>query len=425
MKPEEYGFDSGDFSHSVMPPIITGGDDVAGDLWQFVVEAADRSISISEMKRFLNCRLKHRWASAPPRGRGLAPAVSVPELQLGRVIHQALQLLYDHPEVSAVKHYWDSVEDNTSSSQESSMFEDNLRKIEDQKDLGARMMEGYEKWSREVDKDYSFLATETQWDGIELPGTPATISGVFDAVVRDNQTGDLWVLDFKTTGSTRTGWTSQDLQATAYVYVARKMYGPQVKGIIFRFLLKKAPYDYHKLILKSGRVTKRQNLSHLTTYEEYYRALAVATLKDLVENKGYHYEGTRTLDAYNEALSEVSKSEEFKKAFAATRKLYWEQLQETKGARDHYFWDVKEHRTPIQVENYLNNLIVPTCNEIIKPHWVGPTGLSASWALCGRCPFKVPCKLAMDGGDYEEVLNREFALSDHYKEELEDEDEIS
>ncbi|GAF95143.1 unnamed protein product, partial [marine sediment metagenome] len=148
-------------------------------------------------------------------------------------------------------------------------------------DLGVAMMDGYAGWAPGRDKDTQFIAMETRWSGIRI--TPRiTLGGTFDAVIK--RPDGLWILDFKTTKYSVTSWTFRDLQASAYVYAARQMYGPEVRGLIFRFLLKKAPLTYKDLILKNGSVTQRKNLKSMTTYAEYHRALAVATLKELASN---------------------------------------------------------------------------------------------------------------------------------------------
>lgn len=379
-------------------------------------ELAERSISVSEMKRFLTCRLRWSWASAPPRGRGLAPQIPVPELQLGRVIHETLQQGYDSQRPFEDV-YWELVGDTADGS--GGLFEDYHKELMRDRELGAEMMRNYQDWSRTADEKYQFLATETQADGIEMPGTEATMSVILDAVVEADD--GPWVLDFKTTSYTSVPWTTQDIQATAYTYAARQLFGEDIQGVIFRFLLKKAPWDYHDLILKSGRVTKRSNIDNLTTYENYYRALGVATLKSMVENQGFEWEGPMTLDAYNEALSWIKDHEAFRDEFLKTRRLYYSELQQVREGLQTYFWEIQEVRTHLQVENYMTNLLVPTCNEIINPDkWIGPTGLGV-YRACSRCPYKMPCKMAMDGGPYEELLDNEYELSEHYQQEVDNE----
>jgi len=375
-----------------------------------------RSISHSELKRFLNCRLRWYWSSAPPRGLGLAPKVSQAALAFGREVHAVLQIGYDSGRP------FDEIYNERAAAykpRETTLFKGMQDKYEAQLRQGIAILQGYQLWSERADRVYRFLATESEGSGVEVPGTEGTLSYIFDAIVERHD--GLWVMDFKTTKYRNNPWTTQDLQATIYTYAARKLISPDIRGVIFRFILKKAPYTYHDLILKTGKMTTRKKLNELTTYGNYYRALAIATLKEMVEKKGYAYEGDMTLDGYSNALSEIKDEPEFVEHFLAARKMYFTTLQSLKGADGAFFWDVPEYRTETQVKSYMKHVIVPTMNEIVNVKWVGPTGLSMAYAACGRCPFKYPCRLAMDGADYQSVLAEDFELGDKYRKEIENE----
>lgn len=370
----------------------------------------ERPISISEFKRFMMCRLCWHWRSAPPRGLGLEPRVSAPELSLGKLIHEVLQLGYDQRR-SFEEIYWELVPQYDPP--QSELFREERQKTLDQLDLGGAMMRGYDSWHVEADEPYRFLATETR-GSVPLPDTDIELSFIMDALVERHD--GLWVLDFKTTSRSTTDWTDQDLQATAYVYAARHLYGPDVRGIIFRFLLKKAPRDYKDLILKSGKVTQRSNLSNLTTHAEYLKAIAISML---MRNNA----DIETPQQALEVLPKVKDTALFKKYFQEERKVYWEQLQDLRGGDSTYFWDKPEFRSEVEVANYMNNVLVPVSKQIRDPQFIGPTGLAMAWAACSRCPFREPCKLAMQGADYQHILDTEFQLSERYQAELDEEDE--
>jgi len=376
-----------------------------------------RPISISEFKRFNNCRLRWYWSSAPPRGLGLAPRVSLPELSFGRAIHAALQIGYDE-QIPFAEAYQRVADENQPP--DTLLFREYRKKYYEQVGLGVDVLKHYQTWSEKHDPDYKFLATETKWDSIELPGTEATLSAIIDAVVERND--GLWLLDFKTTTSTTTTWTRQDPQATAYVYAARKLISPDVRGMIFRFLRKKVPGDWKSMILKDGSVTTRKSVAKETTLDTYLRAMGVAVVKDLVEKGLLDYDGEPTLDGYNAALSTLQHDPEFKMCFTFAKGIYREQLESFNKVPDQFIWEVTEYRTDKQIENYMRHFIVPTAKEILNVKWIGPTGLSSAYSHCARCPFKEPCRLAMEGADYRTLLKEEFELSPHYQEELEDED---
>ena len=377
-----------------------------------------RSISHSELKRWLNCRLRWYWSSAPPRGLGLAPKVDQVALAFGREVHSVLQQGYD------TGRPFDEIYNEMAAAYKPKKGILGEDKFEVQLKQGIAILQGYQAWSQRADKVYRFLATESEGSGVEIPGTKGTLSYIFDAVVERHD--GLWIMDFKTTKYRNNPWTTQDLQATIYTYAARKLISPDIRGVIFRFILKKAPYTYEDLILKSGKLTTRKNLAELTTYGQYFRALAVATLKEMVEKQGYEFEDLfadegLTLKGYSDALSEVKDEPEFAENFLAARRLYFDTIQDLKGANGAFFWDVPEYRTETQVAAYMKHVIVPTMNEILNVKWIGPTGLSMAYAACGRCPFKYPCKLAMDGADYRSILAEDFELGDKYRKELEDE----
>jgi hypothetical protein len=349
--------------------------------------------------------------------------VSRPALGFGRLIHEALQIGYDtgQPFVEA---FQELTNRERAGMPDGDLYQQEADSIGSQVALGIAMLEGYQEWAAVKDKDCKFLATETNWHGIRL-GRRIPAAGRFDAIVE--RPDGLWVLDFKTTRSNDTDWTQQDLQATMYVHAARQLYGRQVRGIIFRFLLKKAPWDYNQLILKKGAVTQRQGLAKLTTHKNYLEALAVATVKDLVGRDAdfaaqLQVPNTAPLSAYA-ALFDGTQFDKpwhpvFKDAFVQVRRLYHNQLSDLRGEQN-FFWEVEEYRTPEQIRRALKYVILPTAKEIVstrKGRWIGPTGLGAAFAVCRGCQFKDPCALVMAGADYRSCLREEYQLRDIYRE---------
>jgi len=384
-------------------------------------QLAQPPVHTSEIKNYLKCKLYWFWTAPPPRGLGLEPKMIRPALNTGRVVHKALQDGYDTQEPfvdtyrAAVQEYLEKYEEADS---------DTLDELE----TCGSMIEGYEGWAAINDPGTKFLATETQWGPIEYEGIP--LSGRFDAVVKMDD--GLWIMDFKTTKYLDNPWTTTDLQATIYTWAARQLYSKDVRGLIFRFLRKKAPMKYHELILKDGTLTTRKNLSGSTTYEEYITAQAVATLKFLAE-KDFMFAGEIGLEdadavpiSYYRALLDGTQQEqpwypEFAEAFQNTRRLYHRQSMELKGPSK-FFWDVREYRTEEQIENYFRYIVVPCAHRMTAPKkWVGPTGLG-SFRTCTSCSFRAPCKLRMDNADFRTILNEEFQLRDIYEEDYEEAD---
>ena len=370
------------------------------------------AVHVSEIKTFLKCRLAWFWSAPPPRGLGLEPKTSATALSFGRLIHLALQHGYDKKTPFYEEYVRLCGEEQ----------QDDIPDYQKQVDLGVTMLKGYQRWAEPKDVDTQFLALETVWNTRTPEGR--LIAGRFDAPV--SRSGDLWVLDFKTTSYLSNDWTSRDLQATVYTYAARQLFGKAVRGLLFRFLLKKAPTSYADLILKKGTLTARKDLSRITPYEEWAKAMAVATLQDLVKNNPTFAEqvaleyGTPLCDYM--ALLDGSQGEKewypaFNEAHRQVRRMYDAQTMTVKGASN-FFWDVEEDRTDKQIKSCFKYVIDPAVREMTsrrKGRWVGPTGLGTAFHSCGRCPFRYPCKLVLDGADYKAILKEEFRLQERYK----------
>ena len=275
-----------------------------------------------------------------------------------------------------------------------------------------KMMKGYQDWCVEADKRTKFLELERKWKGVKIGRIP--MEGRFDALVERDD--GLWIMDFKTTANRATAWTAQDLQATTYIMAARQLFGEKIRGVIFRFLLKKAPYDYEQLILKSGKMTKRSNLPNLTTYEDYATALAVAVLLEMGKDS---WSGMQMALETKQDCAEVLAYDdfheypwypEFHEKFVLAQKFHFETLQELKGSSN-FFWDQKEYRTEEQINLAVKFVLLPAAKEIVskrKGRWIGPTGLGAAFTICSSCKFKAPCELLLRGADYKSVLLTEY-----------------
>jgi hypothetical protein len=320
---------------------------------------------------------------------------------LGRLVHEALDDHYRLKVPAAAAFITLAMAAQTQLEKDyGALWPEQLEALREDIALGSAMMRGYEEWAEpEV-----VLATETFWE-IPLVGR-IRIAGRYDMLVERDD--GLWVLDFKTTKYTNVGWTTQDLQASIYVWAARQMYGKDVRGIIFRFILKKCPNTYPDLVLKSGKLTKRKSLASTTTYKDYLRALAIAAMREVTD-----FDVEKCED-----LLRKGSVDGFEAAFTEQRKAHWEVLQSLKNVRNPFFWDVKEYRTDTQLHNYMKYVIIPAAREMVsqrKGRCVGPTGLGTSFSTCRNCSFKMPCQVAMEGGDYQSLLREDYKLRDIYE----------
>jgi len=195
--------------------------------------------------------------------------------------------------------------------------------------------------------------------------------------------------------------------------------------MIFRFLRKKAPLTYEKLILAKGGVTQRQNLANVTTYENYKLALAVAVVAEirlggpLGEVRGderkqllAECEAIILTPGFRDAAQYPHWYPEFKVNYINAQRMYWDQLQDLKEGNQ-FLWDVVEPRTNRQIRMHLSHLILPAIKQMTAPkkrRWIGPTGLGSAYFACRGCAFKAPCQAVMAGADHRSII------TDQYKE---------
>lgn len=354
------------------------------------------AIHVTAVKAFLRCRMSWYFSTEKPWGLFLEPITKREALSFGTLIHKCMQEYYDlqtplletyEKEIALLDLYDDTLE------------------------MGRKMLIGYKKWAKTADQGMRTIATETNW---HVKFNRYWLEGTYDRLVERDD--GLWVLDFKTTSSQDTSWTTTDLQATAYVTAARAIYGNDVRGIIFRFLRKRAPHDYHNLILKKGNVTQRKGVENNTTLENYTEALAVAVACDIVPLPDEVVNsGEDRLDYYARILLEPNREEYgwwpiFKEMFTNARRMYWDTLQKMSGPNP-FFWDVPEYRTAQQISRAAQLVFLPAMREMTsrsKKRWIGPTGLGGGPTVCKSCGFRTPCGLAMDGADYKSVLEAEY-----------------
>jgi len=385
---------------------------------------SDRSISVSELKKWMKCRLLWFFSAAPPRALGLSPTNEQSDaLTFGRLAHEVLEDGYNGD-----RNFAEIYEAKVAPLRPkvTSLFANQADSFQKVLDTGKVMMEGYEEWSVRQDQDVQFIETETNWKGIPIWGIDQTMSAIIDAMVlrRDG----LWLLDYKTTSSATNPWTSQDLQATVYIYAGKELIDPDIQGIIFRFLLKTAPWTYEALLLKDGTLTKRKNIANLTTHREYLRAIAISTLKSLVAQgwQRKHIPSNSTLRELATWANKLVKKEhpEFMEYFKVNQKFYYDQLSQLKSIKQGYFWDDPQPRSDYEIKTYMNGVVIPNLLDMTNITYIGPTGVANAWNNCGRCQFKEPCMAYTKGQDWRGILTENYVVNDHYLQNLDDEEEV-
>lgn len=374
-------------------------------------------IHTTEMRTYMSCRLKWYFTAPRPRGQYLTPKVKKAELRLGGMAHDVIRAWYDSGRDLDVEETVDRMVQKYIDTQ-AVTWPELESKFRDEGALLKKMISGYTKWAEKVDDGCNVIATETPW---MVRYTPfLTMAGRFDGLIE--RPDGLWVLEFKTTSSQpgNTGWAGRALQNVSYATAAHKLYGDEVRGVLYRFLRKKTPWTYEDLVLKSGGLTTRSNIADLTTLEEYHRALMIGAYIDVYSMPGYEVTPNRARAGIREIYQEHDGNLAADEALWAQYKMWMAahrdaltRLQEH--GRNNFFWEQAEYSTHDQRERYTNAVILPMLKEMTSKPFPTPTGLGASWALCGRCSFRTPCDLLLTGGDWRGELERNYVTRSDYE----------
>jgi len=354
-----------------------------------------RPIHITEVKAFLACRLRWFLSALPPLAKGLQRKVQPPALLFGKVVHAALQMHYDGgvPSDVAFLGLWAQELEALIAA---GIRRTDLAVLEDLTPVGAGILRGYDLWSAQVDRHCRWLALETEWEAEVADGL--WLTGRFDGLLE--RPDGLWVLDFKTTKSGSTGWAWSDIQGVAYTHAARKLFGPEVRGVIFRFIRKRVPWPWEKLIKKDRTVTTRSDIARLTTLEIFLLALRVSV-------KAQEYPEW-TLEECFESLQRGEWSDVERRMYIDEKHRRADQIQAFRREGSVFFWNQSVKFSEEQVQDYMNRLIIPAMRDMYSG-WIGPTGMGASYAVCSNCQFREVCRAYMLGtGDWRRMLRTEF-----------------
>lgn len=373
-------------------------------------------VHTTEIRTYMACKLKWWFSAPPPRGLYLTPKVKKQELRIGSMAHAVLMKWYDRQKGDDIELL---VEDEVQKyiDKQGVTWPELREQFEEEGELLKTMLSGYADWSQEVDANCTILATESPWQvkhGIFL-----RMAGKFDGIIQ--RPDGLWVLEFKTTGSKpgSTGWAGRALQNVSYAIAAQKLYGDEVRGVLYRFLRKKKPYTYEDMVLKRGGLTQRSNIAELTTKTNYHKALMVGAYRELFEHENM---GTTVGDVRNK-LKELSRREggikgNYPKLWERYRMwcaAHQDALSNFHGQNNPFFWEQEEYSTHQQRTRYLEAVIKPMMKEMVHQPFPTPTGLGVSWAMCGRCSFRTPCDMLLTGGDWRGELQRSYIKRSDYE----------
>lgn len=253
-------------------------------------------------------------------------------------------------------------------------------------ELGEGMLHNYELFAEAQGMEMTTINLEQRvWVSImrregwsrknpEEAELPIKLTARFDRMVAiDNNSDDLYIVDYKTGSSTGTGRTL-DLndQASGYSYIYWRLTDEEEipAGVIFEKLLKKIPEEPR--ILKNGKLSTAKNQN---------------TLPDLYEAKMREM-GLMKSAEHLECLDAL-RAEGWDGYFE--RELTSRNLQQILSYEEHLFFTVSEMQAVVR-----------------DPRKAYP---SPSSMRCPRCPFQSVCLAMEDGSDYESLIAARYDVN--------------
>jgi hypothetical protein len=301
-------------------------------------------IHITDQLAFKTCRRRWNWSSRMRMN--LEPAIPHAPFLTGRAVHYALE-----------RYYRDQVEYETAFA-EFSQLNDVPQESVKHVQLGYGMMRHYMRWAKRQRGRYSdvnlqFIDMEHKFKVPVGPrGKEIILAGMFDGIVRDLTTGELWLWEVKTCRSIdeRMQTLPIDEQTSAYLLAATKLMKEPVIGVLYTFLKKSLPKE--PTVLKNGNLSKA--LNDKITLDSYLNSI-------------YAYHGSDTPRSYIEAE-------------------YGDVMSELVHQTNQYFLRVPVYRSQEHLEAAEENIWQAGVEMQSDP----AIYLHAGWH-CRFCYFKDPC----------------------------------
>jgi hypothetical protein len=318
-----------------------------------------------------------------------------PALFLGQGVHHALDIYYataPHDINGALVEFRDWARGRADAMKDyvGTLWAGQRDMINEMHTLGHNMLRHYDMWASQLDGVYEVVATESQFslpvpvpEGCPVPTTRSgevidmTIAGRFDGIVRNKNTGEQLLLEFKTASNFGYApYTMRSLQTGVYLWAAKQIYG-EVDGMLYRFMLKKIPDD-PKWLESSTRPSKAKSPKQTAEWTRDY-------LRRWAEQVGLDVKAV--LAEYADLLIALA---EQPNAFFMERMI---------------------HRTPVQLEDIVKAVfeqgrLMADPDVPIFEH---------GGFHCSYCSFADPCTLREHGMDFEALLAAEYNTRDYWE----------
>jgi hypothetical protein len=241
-------------------------------------------VHISDVLAYKACRRAWNWSSRLRNN--LEPRRPYKPFFFGRMVHTALESWYAYGtpfEASLTEFLATEVK---KMSEHGVLWPGEEGLIEEQLTLANNILQHRALWERRMSKKGSrfglsnirFLSVEQEFRvPIVDPRTgedsdTVFFAGKWDGLVELIDDGSLWLWEEKTARSVpeRLATLDNDEQASSYLWVARRIFGPRLKGIIYTAMAKRAPSP--PKVLASGLLSRDTRGQSYDSYLGYIKA---------------------------------------------------------------------------------------------------------------------------------------------------------
>ena len=313
-------------------------------------------IHISDVRQFLSCRIKWNFSSALRLG--LSPKTAPKAMWKGTLVHLALEKWYESNKKRHIEDCWIDTWEEELERLELVGAEYAPESLVDLQDTCVGILMTYANWAKTHDVE-EVVTTEVDFVVPLLRTKDIHFAGRYDLVVSDED-GGIWINDFKVTGGDFDGFSTylrdQDMQARAYCWAGKKLFGDAFKGIIFTLIRSKAPTQ--PALLKSGKISANKAVD--TT---------VAVFTDSLLRNGQSPKDEAYVDVYD-ALRTKERNNTW------VRRIYLT------------FPDYALHLFEVQMLAMAEEMT--KSNVMLTP---------ANYFVCRGCPFATPCAALLNVGE--------------------------
>lgn len=354
-------------------------------------------IHISDVNTFKACRRQWNWSSRLRSN--LQPKRPYHAFFFGRAIHECLDKYY------GLGQSWETtlpefVEKETELIRASAgLWDQDREMIEEQTAMAEGMMQHYLQW--EPRQKGPFAMSNLEWLTVEqkfrvplihpitLRKHPrAFFAGKIDGLVRRNDNGDVYIIEWKTAKSIpqRARTLPNDEQATAYLNAMRHVFGTEVKGLIYTIMSKRVP-PFPK-VLNSGfltKDTKDQSIdSYIAAIRKHHAGKIAELYREAADDADFKRVENEFIAAnYGPTIMQLHGSTDSKNIFFERHVVTRTDRALQKGGID--LWDAATEMTRRTLPIY-----------------------ATSNFHCSYCMFYDPCMLEQNSGNAELLLNENF-----------------